>query len=94
MKAILTGASPTDAALVRNMLEENGIPSSLIEARGYAGQPYTEVWVVRDEDSERAIEAIRLLHSNARDEGTWKCSKCEEDNPGNFEVCWKCGAAH
>ncbi len=93
MKAILTGASNTDAALVRNMLEESGIPSSLIEARGYAGQPYAEVWVVRDEDSERAIEAIRTLQANTRGQGTWWCSKCKEDNPGNFEVCWKCGAA-
>ena len=92
MKAILTGASNTDAALVRNMLEESGIPSSLIESRGYAGQPYAEVWVVRDEDSERAIEAIRTLHANTRGQRNWRCSTCKEDNPGNFEVCWKCGA--
>ena len=93
MKAVLTAASHPDAALVRNMLERNGIPSSLIEHRGHAGQPYTEVWVVRDEDSDRAVAAIRLLHSNALDQGSWKCAKCEEDNPGTFEVCWKCGAA-
>ncbi len=22
----------------------------------------------------------------------WTCPACTEDNPGNFEVCWSCGA--
>jgi ribosomal protein L40E len=24
----------------------------------------------------------------------WRCTKCGEENPGNFEVCWKCEAAN
>jgi hypothetical protein len=92
MKAVLTAASPTDAALIKNMLEERGIPSSLIEARGYAGAPYAEVWVNRDEDSDRAVEAIRLLRSNAPEPGSWTCASCGETNPGTFDVCWKCTA--
>ncbi len=92
MKAVLTAASHPDAALIRNMLAERGIPSFLIEQRGYAGQPYTEVWVDRDEDSDRATDAIRELHSNTQDQGSWKCAKCSEDNPGSFELCWKCGS--
>lgn len=23
----------------------------------------------------------------------WKCAKCNEEVPGNFQVCWKCGAS-
>jgi hypothetical protein len=23
----------------------------------------------------------------------WRCAKCGEDNPGNFDVCWKCETA-
>jgi hypothetical protein len=23
----------------------------------------------------------------------WTCAKCREENPGNFDVCWKCQAA-
>ena len=93
MKAVLTAASLADAALVRNMLEERGIPSSLIEARGYAGQPYAELWVDRDEDSDRAVAAIRLLRSNAETEANWNCRACHETNPGTFDLCWKCGGS-
>jgi hypothetical protein len=93
MKAVLTAASHTDAALIRNMLEQSGIPASLIDARGYAGQPYSEVWVNRDEDSDRAVEAIRRLHARTDDQESWKCEKCNEDNPGSFELCWKCGSS-
>jgi hypothetical protein len=93
MKAVLTAASHPDAALIRNMLEQRGIPSSLIEARGYGGAPYTEVWVDRDEDSPRAIEVIRKLHAHDPNKGKWHCADCAEDNPNTFELCWKCGAS-
>jgi hypothetical protein len=23
----------------------------------------------------------------------WTCAKCHEENPGNFDMCWKCQAA-
>lgn len=26
-------------------------------------------------------------------ETSWLCPACGEDNPGNFELCWNCGAA-
>jgi hypothetical protein len=91
MRTVLTAASHTDAAIVRNLLEEHGIPSSLIEARGYGGAPYTEVWVVRDEDSDRAVELIRALHSEAEGQ-SWDCGKCNENNPSAFEICWKCSS--
>jgi hypothetical protein len=93
MKAVLTAASLTDATVIRNMLEERGIPSHVIEARGYAGAPYAEVWVNRDEDGDRAVEAIRQLRSDAHEQAGWTCAKCEENNPGAFELCWKCGGA-
>lgn len=91
MKAVLTAASQADAAIVRNLLAEHGIPSSLIEMRGYGGAPYTEVWVAKDEDSDRAVEVIRALHSGIEGE-PWKCGRCKESNPSAFEVCWKCSS--
>jgi hypothetical protein len=89
MRTVLTAASQTDAAIVRNLLAEHGIPASLIEARGYAGVPYAEVWVVKDEDSDRAVEVIRALHSRSDGE-SWSCANCGENNPSGFEICWKC----
>ena len=92
MKPVLTAASQADAAIVRNLLAEHGIPSSLVEMRGYGGAPYTEVWVAKDEDGERAVEVIRALHSSAEGE-PWKCRKCDESNPSAFEICWNCSSS-
>jgi hypothetical protein len=91
VKTVLTAASHTDAAIVRNLLAEQGIPSSLIELRGYGGAPYTEVWVVKDEDSDRAVQAIRALHAKAEGQ-FWRCAKCNESNPSEFDICWKCSS--
>ncbi|RPI58513.1 MAG: DUF2007 domain-containing protein [Lysobacterales bacterium] len=93
MKAVLTAASHSDASLIRDALERRGIPTSLIEARGYGGVPYTEVWVDRDEDSPRAVEAIRKLHVHDPNQCKWTCADCAEGNPDAFELCWKCGAS-
>jgi hypothetical protein len=27
---------------------------------------------------------------NARGVSPWRCTKCREENPGTFELCWKC----
>lgn len=35
----------------------------------------------------REMETIRATNPS-----DWNCSACREDNPGNFDVCWNCGA--
>ena len=40
-------------------------------------------------------EVARLLRGRVRTSNTstiWTCSKCREENPPDFEVCWKCQA--
>ena len=52
---------------------------------------------------ESYFEVIDLLRRQARQEplppspctqeqAAWLCPGCGEENPGNFEVCWNCGA--
>ena len=35
------------------------------------------------------LKAVREIRNEAR---VWVCGTCNEENPLNFESCWKCGA--
>lgn len=51
--------------------------------------------VVNDEEHARAIAILRdhlTADASAADEEI-VCATCGETNPGNFEVCWKCGGS-
>jgi hypothetical protein len=43
----------------------------------------------------RRTAAILNTERNARDadNSKWTCPHCHEENPGNFEECWKCQRA-
>ena len=42
------------------------------------------------------FDALHLMLTHpqrADDEAAWPCPECGEEVPGNFDVCWNCGAA-
>jgi hypothetical protein len=93
MRNVFVAASLADASLVGNLLAENGIESQTVEKlRGNIGTPYTEVWVLHDADSERAIQLIKQLNAESDEGDSWNCGECGEDNPSSFAVCWNCSA--
>ena len=50
-----------------------------------------EVWVLREEDAERA--ELALKNSLSPKAGpAWKCPSCAESIEGQFTQCWRCGA--
>lgn len=51
--------------------------------------------VVNDADHARALEILRehFAADAARSEEERPCPACQEMNPGNFDLCWSCGAA-
>lgn len=51
--------------------------------------------VVNDEDYDRAIAIIRDHEQKSKEAAAVDrtCSECGETCPGNFEVCWNCGAS-
>jgi Putative prokaryotic signal transducing protein len=57
--------------------------------------PSTETWVelwVPEEEVERARELLEEVEENGEKAvRTVECPGCEEENPGNFELCWSCG---
>ena len=56
-------------------------------------EAYPEVWLADERDLARAQAVIRAFDATPRDTGTVRCGACGEDNPGNFQLCWSCGAA-
>lgn len=103
MKRVYIAKHPTEAYMVKNFLETEGIAS---EVRGAAlfgtlgGVPITEetlpsVWIIEDNQSERAIDFIsRYEKGQGPPEAMglpWKCIKCGEIMEPQFTSCWRCG---
>jgi hypothetical protein len=54
------------------------------------------IWVVEDDDLERARELLGRFHADTQrpsDVATWHCSGCGESVDGDFDLCWNCGQA-
>lgn len=86
-----------EAHLARDRLEAEGIPVHIAgEMRpSIAGEiPLPDATVEVKVPQERLIAArailARIQLDAARD--PWRCARCGEENPGEFDLCWKCGA--
>jgi putative signal transducing protein len=100
MKVVYTAKHPTEAHLVKGMLQAEGIRA---EVRGdqlygaYGELPILPtVWIY---DDAHAAEAERLVIDFLRGGAArryghqrWTCAQCGEVLEGQFTDCWKCGA--
>ncbi len=105
MKKVFVAQHPTEAHLVKGMLESNGIVAevqgeSLFTARGEApATPDTlpSVWVPDDEDAERALVILAAgapRSTTAESQGTeWTGPACRERIESQFTECWHCGTS-
>jgi hypothetical protein len=100
MKRLCKAASLPDAHILRGVLEQEGIGIHVFNenAQGGVGQlpvgeALPELWVADEKDFQRAQEVVRRFETAPRIEATVRCAACGEDNPGNFQVCWSCGAS-
>jgi hypothetical protein len=103
MRKVFTAQNPTEAELVRGILESAGIAAEtrgtdLWGARGevpVTSETAPSVWI---EDDARAEDAEVLLADFNQDRPTtpsappWTCPQCHESIEGQFTGCWKCGA--
>jgi hypothetical protein len=90
-----------DAYLVADRLNQAGIRAHVFNehAASIAGdvppavvQP--QVWLADDDDAPRAREFLQRMEQEAMLRTTsLYCRHCGEHSPGNFELCWNCGAA-
>jgi len=100
MKRLCKASSLPDAHILRGVLEQAGIRVHVFNenAQGGVGQlpvneAFPELWLDDETDFERAQRVVREFEEAPRNTGTTRCGGCGEDNPGNFQVCWSCGAS-
>jgi hypothetical protein len=87
-----------EARLQAGLLEAAGLS---VDVRGEALSPLsgelpsTETWIelwLWPQDEEAARQLIAELEENREAAGKEvQCPRCQEENPGNFELCWSCG---
>ena len=99
MKKIYSANDLLEAHIVLNLLEHAFIPAKLFNqyAQGAAGDipfvhAYPEVWIIRDEDYERSKRIVQSYEQATPKTDNIYCSQCGEENPANFQLCWKCDA--
>jgi hypothetical protein len=82
-----------EAQLLRATFAQEGI---FVEIRGAQladklPLPDVEVTLWVDPRDEHRARALLERLETQRPE-PWRCAGCGEDNPGNFETCWRCQA--
>ena len=89
--------SPTDAALLNNLLIREGI-QTVVAADKHSNRRRQAVYVLDASQIDRAQEIVaRFLRgeplTNPKSYRSWRCRTCNELIEGQFEVCWNCQRA-
>ena len=104
MKQVYSARNEIDAQLVKGFLDEQGIESvvqgaalsNVIGEIPMTPETLPTLWV-RDEDVDRAIDAIAGFKADAVPAQSaappWKCPKCGEEIESQFTECWNCGTS-
>tara|TARA_R100001132_G_C3222407_1_gene60512 strand:+ start:147 stop:467 length:321 start_codon:yes stop_codon:yes gene_type:complete len=99
MKQIYTHDNIVVLHSVKNVLALNNIESFVknehtapVGARHGINNIFHELWILDDQDFDRASALIETEIENPVTRATWICSSCSEENEGSFEICWKCQA--
>lgn len=99
MERVYSAENPLLAQHIKNLLLNDNIECLVKNEnmQSLAGEvppisAWPEVWIINSEDKERA-EAIITNSENSSDGEAWRCSRCDENNESNFQVCWKCSSS-
>jgi len=101
MKKVFSDQNIALVGSMRSYLEEHGIVSQMRNehSSSFMGEipffsVYPELWV-NDENVEQATLLIKKMQEVdlQQQSSEWNCQACNEQNPGNFQVCWNCGVA-
>ena len=100
MKLICTHENRYLVHNIQNIVENAGIEVMLKNefAAGAAGdlvphETWLELWVVNDEDYDKALTIIAASFSSV-DDVSWTCEHCDEKNDASFDFCWRCQTSH
>jgi hypothetical protein len=106
MKEVFVHHDPTMVGLQKSLLEQAGIDcfirnenTSATLGAGVLGLVQSPIFdpVLCIVDDDRYDEALALIGKNKSasqpPRADWRCPKCGENVPGNFETCWNCSTA-
>ena len=106
MRQVYSAEHPTEAHIVKGLLESGGIEAVvkgdiLFNARGeipITAETAPSVWIVEDsryDQARRIVRRYELANRGKLPAGEmWLCPSCGEKLEGQFTHCWKCGASH
>ena len=100
MKRIYTAANLADAHLVRDLLQQAGIAVHIFNEYEMAalgempmGSAYPQLWIPQLHQEQHARAVIAEYERRPAQTALKHCLACQETSPGEFELCWNCGAA-
>lgn len=102
MKKVYDAYDPTEAYIVKGILESYGIKAdvqddqlhSLVAGVGYTEAVIPTVWIFdvsRYDEAYGILEAYEKKKHDKSDEVVWICSNCKEESTEAFTECWNCG---
>jgi putative signal transducing protein len=99
MQKLCRAGNLQEAYLILHRLEQAGIAARVLNEHAQSGlgqlpftHTYPEVWVLESDDAPRARTIVDEYERQAAPVPPRRCRSCAEENPGNFELCWRCGA--
>ena len=100
MKKVTSNESLAYVGHLKNVMEQSGIGCVIKNAQlsGGAGEIpplecVPELWVLDNDDLDRAKVLLAELEQPADPAPQWRCRGCGEVIDGQFIVCWNCGVA-
>ena len=103
MKQVYMAEDPIAAQMVVDLLQAQGIAAKvqgehIFAVRGALPVSYPTVWVLDEDDYDRARELVLAYEQNAAPGGealaaeAWTCPQWGERIEGQFGLCWQCDA--
>jgi hypothetical protein len=99
MRKLFTCKNTAEAGLLKGLLSASGIACeirgeylSMASGELPFAECYPELWLMGDEELERAREILNEWQSKeVGEQKNWTCQRCGEENEGQFSACWSCG---
>lgn len=96
MRKVYTHENLIILQTAKGLLEHNGIDcfvkNEYHASGGHVGLVSVplELWVKNTTDAASAVAILKKELSDSNRKPVWVCNKCNEENDGSFETCWKC----
>lgn len=100
MREVFNHQEYTRVGFYKSVLDEAGIPNFI--RNQYTNHLITSMpsalffpslCIVNDEEYDEAMQILGAIHDAPQSQAAdWRCPKCNEEVPGNFDSCWQCGA--